>query len=160
MFFFDIITVAVICWMIYKGKNDGIVSQLFSLAGIALGVILGISFGLEVGSLFGLDAQYAKIVGFIIIFIAAIIVANILANLISDALSFIKLKWLDSLLGIFFAVVKGVVVLGLLYTAIFALNKHLKLIDSKEFSKSISFNFACKSAKPLLNYWDIVTKDL
>ena len=39
MIFFDIITLAVIGWMIYKGQKDGFVSQLLGLIGICIGVL-------------------------------------------------------------------------------------------------------------------------
>ena len=38
MIFFDIITLAVIGWMIYRGQKDGFVSQLLGLIGICIDV--------------------------------------------------------------------------------------------------------------------------
>ena len=40
MIFFDLITLAVIAWMIFKGKREGFISQLLSLVGIILGIVL------------------------------------------------------------------------------------------------------------------------
>ena len=59
MIFFDIITLAVIGWMIYKGQKEGFVSQLLGLIGVGLGVFFAIHYGAEVGAMLPLDQQYA-----------------------------------------------------------------------------------------------------
>lgn len=154
MFFFDIITLVVIGWMIFRGSKDGFVSQLLSLVGIIVGVVLAITYGGAVGNLLKIDPQYAEISGFIIIFIVAVIIALILSKLLSKIISVIKLNWLNTLLGILFSIVKGLVVLSFIYAAIFALNERIKLIDEKEFDKSISFNVVRSVANPLIKYWE------
>ena len=126
MIFFDIITLAVIGWMIYKGQKDGFVSQLLGLIGICIGVFLALSYGEIVGSALRIDQQYATISGFVIVLLATIILIFLVSKLITKTLSLIKLGWLNTLLGIVFALFKGLLVLSLLYAAIFALNTRLQ----------------------------------
>ena len=154
MIFFDIITLAVIGWMIFRGKNDGLVAQVFALAGIAIGVALSIIYGAEVGNLLNLDSQYAEIVGFLIILITAVVIALFISKFVSKTIEFIKLGWLNSILGVLFSVVKGVAILSLIYAAIFSLNERLKVVEPTEFDKSISFNVVRKLADPLIKYWE------
>ena len=154
MFFFDIITLAVIGWMIFRGKRDGFVSQLLSLVGVIFGVVLAISYGDIMGKMLNIDPKYAEISGFVIIFIATVIVAFILAGLLSKIISVVKLSWLNNLLGILFSVLKGLIVLGLIYAAIFAVNARAELVEPKEFDKSISFNVVSSVANPLIEYWE------
>ena len=154
MIFFDIITLAVIGWMIYKGQKDGFVSQLLGLIGICIGVFLALSYGEIVGSMLNIDPQYATISGFVIVLVATIILIVLASKLITKTLSLIKLGWLNTLLGIVFALFKGLLVLSLLYAAIFALNTRLKVVEPKTFDSSISFNIVRKAAYPLIDYWE------
>ena len=154
MIFFDIITLAVIGWMIYRGQKDGFVSQLLGLIGICIGVFLALSYGEIVGSALRIDQQYATISGFVIVLLATIILIFLVSKLITKTLTLIKLGWLNTLLGIVFAVFKGLLVLSLLYAAIFALNTRLQLVEPAKFDSSISFNIVRKAANPLIEYWE------
>lgn len=154
MIFFDIITLAVIGWMIYKGQKDGFVSQLLGLIGICIGVFLALSYGEIVGSALRIDQQYATISGFVIVLLATIILIFLVSKLITKTLSLIKLGWLNTLLGIVFALFKGLLVLSLLYAAIFALNTRLQLVEPEKFDSSVSFNIVRKAADPLIDYWE------
>ena len=154
MIFFDIITLAVVGWMIYKGYKDGLVSQFLGLLGICLSVFFAVNYGETVGNMLSIDAQYASITGFVIIFVGALLAIFLLSKLITGTLSLIKLEWLNSILGSIFAVIKGLVILGMLYAAVFALNARTKTVEPEEFDSSISFNIVRKAANPLLNYWE------
>lgn len=154
MIFFDIITLAVIGWMIYKGQKDGFVSQLLGLIGICIGVFLALSYGEIVGSALRIEMQYATISGFVIVLLATIILIFLVSKLITKTLSLIKLGWLNTLLGIVFALFKGLLVLSLLYAAIFALNTRLQLVEPEKFDSSVSFNIVRKVADPLIDYWE------
>ncbi len=154
MIFFDIITLAVIGWMIYRGQKDGFVSQLLGLIGICIGVFLALSYGEMVGSLLHINQQYATISGFVIVMLVTIILIFLVSKLITKTLTLIKLGWLNTLLGIVFAVFKGLLVLSLLYAAIFALNARLNVVEPAKFDSSISFNIVRKAANPLIEYWE------
>ena len=86
--------------------------------------------------------------------IATLIIVILLSKLITGTLALIKLKWLNSLLGILFSVAKGLVVLSLLYASIFALNARLGVVAPEEFDESISFNIVRQAADPLIDYWE------
>ena len=154
MIFFDIVTLIVVCCMIFKGVLDGFISQFLSLVGIILGIALAISSGESLGTALGLNPTYASIVGFIIIFVATAVIAVVLAKLLSKVISFIKLSWLNTLLGVVFAVIKGLTLLGLIYAAIFAVNERIGWIEEESFDKSVSFNVVRTVADPLLDYWE------
>ena len=154
MNFFDIITLVALVWSIVRGWRSCLVSQLLGLLGIILGGILALRYGAAVGSMFGIDARFSVVAGFLIVFVATIIVANILARLLARVLSFVGLGWINTLLGILLSVVKGVIVLSMIYAAIYALNKNLYLVESQYFDKSYTFDVVREVAKPLLNYWE------
>ena len=94
------------------------------------------------------------VAGFLITFVATLVVATILAKLLARVLSFIGLGWVNIVLGILLSVVKGLIVLSMLYASIFALNKNLKLIEPRYFDRSLSFDVVRSCAEPLFEYWE------
>lgn len=154
MNFFDIITLVVLVWAVVSGWRSGFVSQLLGLLGIILGIVLAIRYGAAVGEMFGIDARFSIIAGFLITFVATLVVATILARLLAKVLSFIGLGWINTLLGIILSIVKGGIVLSMLYASIFALNSNLHFVEPTYFDSSISFDVVRKAAEPLLNYWE------
>jgi membrane protein required for colicin V production len=130
------------------------VSQLLGLLGIILGVVLSVKYGAAVGGMFHIDPRFSVIAGFLITFVVTLILATILAKTIARVLSFIGLGWINTLLGIALSIVKGLIVLSMLYAAIYALNANLQFLELQYFDNSISFDLVRKCAEPLFNFWN------
>ena len=154
MNFFDILTLVALVWAVISGWRSGFVSQLLGLVGIILGVVLSLRYGAAVGAMLHLDERFSVIAGFLITFVATLIVATILAKLLARVLSFIGLGWVNTLLGIVLSVVKGLLVLSLLYASIYALNINLQFVEPEYFDSSISFDVVRECAKPLFDFWN------
>ena len=158
MLFFDIVTIVVLVWMVVSGIKSGIISQLLSVAGIAIGIALAYNYGEEVGLMLKINSEFAVVAGFAIIFIVSVVVAAVAAHFLAKVFSFAGIAWVNKLLGAIFAVVKGLLVLGLLYAAIYSLNEHLKIVEQERFNESVSFNVVRKATQPLINHWDEIKK--
>ena len=154
MNFFDILTLVALAWAIISGWRSGFVSQLLGLVGIILGIVLSLRYGAAVGAMFGIDARFSVVAGFLITFVAVLIVATILSRLLAKVLSFIGLGWVNTLLGIVLSIVKGLVVLSMLYAAIYSLNLNSQLIEPDYFNNSVSFDIVRKCAEPLFDFWN------
>lgn len=154
MNFFDILTLVALAWAVISGWRSGFISQLLSLAGMILGIILALRYGAAVGAMFGIDSRFSVVAGFLITFVAILIVATILSRLLAKVLKFIGLGWVNTLLGILLSIVKGLLVLSLLYAAIYSLNLNSQLIEPDYFDNSISFDIVRKCAEPLFNFWN------
>lgn len=154
MIIFDIITLAVIGWSLYRGRHEGFISQLLGLVGTVLGVVISISFGENLGRALGVNQQFAAIVGFLIILIVMTVITTILTKILSRTISFAGLDWLNTLLGILFSAIKGLVILSMFYAAFFAINERTRLIEPQKFEQSASFNVVRKLTSPLLAYWE------
>ena len=154
MNFFDILTLVALVWAVISGWRSGFVSQLLGLLGIVLGVALSVRYGAAVGELFHIDARFSAVAGFLITFVTTLIIATILARLIARVLSFIGLGWVNSLLGIMLSIVKGLLVLSLLYASIYALNANLQFVEPTYFDNSISFDVVRSCAEPLFKFWN------
>lgn len=158
MNFFDILTIVALVWAIVSGWRSGLVSQILSLGGIVLGIILSIIYGAAVGEMLHIDARFSVVAGFLITFVATLIAATILARLLSKTLKFIGLGWINTLLGILLSIAKGLIVLSMLYASIFAINNSLKIVEPQYFDNSISFDIVRRAAQPLLKYWEEAKK--
>ena len=154
MNFFDIITLIALVWAVVRGWRSGFVSQLLALLGILFGGVLALRYGSDVGAMFGIDTRFSAVAGFLIIFVLTIVVASILARLLAKVLSFVGLGWVNTILGIVLSIVKGLIVLSLLYASIYALNKNLYFVESQYFDNSYTFDVVREVAKPILNYWE------
>ena len=154
MNFFDILTLVALVWAIISGWRSGFVSQLLGLVGIILGIVLSLRYGAAVGGMFGIDARFSVVAGFLITFVAVLVVATILSRLLAKVLSFIGLGWVNTLLGIVLSIVKGLVVLSMLYAAIYSLNLNSQLIEPDYFNNSVSFDIVRKCAEPLFDFWN------
>jgi membrane protein required for colicin V production len=130
------------------------VSQLLGLLGIFLGIVLSLRYGAAVGAMLGIDARFAVVAGFLATFVATLVAATLLARLIAKVLPFIGLGWVNTLLGILLSTVKWLIVLSMLYAAIFALNTHLNFVEPQYFNESISCEIVQKAAEPLFRYWE------
>ena len=160
MNFFDILTLVALVWAIISGWRSGFVSQLLGLVGIILGIVLSLRYGAAVGGMFGIDARFSVVAGFLITFVAVLVVATILSRLLAKVLSFIGLGWVNTLLGIVLSIVKGLVVLSMLYAAIYSLNLNSQLIEPDYFDNSISFDIIRKCAEPLFDFWNDAKQSL
>ena len=154
MNFFDILTLVVLVWAIISGWKSGFISQLLGLLGIILGVVLSLRYGAAIGEMLHIDARFSVVAGFLITFVAILIVATLLARLLSKVLSFIGLSWVNTLLGIILSIIKRVVVLSMLYAAVFSINSNLELIEPSYFDNSVSFDIVRKCAEPLFKFWN------
>ena len=154
MNFFDILTLVALIWAVVSGWRSGFVSQLLGLLGIILGIVLSLRYGAAVGEMFNIDARFSVVAGFLITFVATLIIATLIARLIARVLSFVGLGWVNTLLGIVLSIIKGLIVLSMLYAAIFALNANLQFVEPQYFDNSISFDLVRKCAEPLFNYWN------
>lgn len=152
MNFFDIITIVALVWAVVEGWRSGFVSQFLSLLGIILGVVLALRYGAAVGEMFHIDTRFAAVAGFLIIFVLALIVATLVAWMLRGVLKFVGLKWVNTTLGILFSMVKGVLVLALIFIAVKALNTELRFIEPSYISESYTFDAVCSIAKPIFAY--------
>ncbi len=152
MNFFDIITILVFIWAVVVGWRSGFVSQFLSLLGVVVGAVLALRYGADVGVLCGIDQRFAAVAGFLIIFVLAVVVSNVAAWFLRGVLKFVGLKWVNTLLGILFSLLKGLAVLAMIFISVKSLNTHLQFIEPSYITTSYTFEPVCKIAAPVFEY--------
>ena len=109
----DILILSTVLFFIIKGLIRGFIREIASLAGVVLGIILAARYQYELTEVtkeFLNPSPYLPLISFIVIFICVVVGCNLLGWLIRMVLKKAPLGWVDRLLGLCFALVKGVVI--------------------------------------------------
>lgn len=136
----DIILAVCLLPAIYSGLKKGLISQIISLVAIVLGVWLAYQFSAPVGEWVSgwLAASPAgiKIISFVLIFVVVFVGLALLGKLLNRALKLVMLGWLNRLLGVVFALVKYLLVLGVAVIAFDSLNAKFTLVPAETLDAS------------------------
>ena len=115
---FDVFIIIVICYTIIRGLFRGLVKEVSSILGVLGGFYAAYSYYPMVAKLIaGLvrDPAYLNILSFLIIFCAILIIISIIGVVIKYLLNVAFLGWIDRLCGVFFGLVKGVLIVTVLF---------------------------------------------
>lgn len=139
----DIIILVCLIPAFILGISKGLVKQLTSLAALVAGAFLAGKYSPVLG---GWLANYIlvkeslmNVICFTIIAILSILVLNLFGNLICKVVKIATLGWLDKLLGIAFALLKAVIVIGLFITIFDGLNNSFGFVSQEKLDASIMY---------------------
>lgn len=115
----DIIIIAIMGFFAAVSFYRGFVREAFALGGLILGIILANIFYSFLGKmLLGLvdflSPAMADVLGYLLIFIFVAVGMYFAGRLLSEFVELILCKWLDRLLGFFFGLAKGFIIVGVL----------------------------------------------
>lgn len=117
MFWYDILIIAIVATGFLYGFFKGIISELFAIAGLIIGFLVAMRYSplLQPSLLHFIKGETAALcLAFILLFLITAAAIITIGTLIKKAIKFIRLSWLDRLIGALVGVVKGVVVVGLI----------------------------------------------
>jgi len=147
----DYILIGIILISVIKGAFQGLIRQLFSVAGLLAGLLLAGKYCAAVGNFsakFGLDASIGSVIAFIAIFAAVTIAAKIIGYVLHRAGEKLFLGWLNHLLGAVFGLVEGVLIIAVTAALLNFLPPRSQLGKLK--SNSIVMQTIDKAVSPLL----------
>ena len=122
MFWYDIFLIVIIAAGFLYGFFKGIISEIFALAAFVVGFIVAMKFSFVIQPYILPLAKrepFALIVTFILLFILSAAVIILLGIFFKRTIRFIRLTWLDKLIGSAFGIVKGVIIAGLISLLIY-----------------------------------------
>ena len=126
-----------------QGERKGFVSQAVSLVSLILGAWLAFKFSEPVGNWLGSYLEFPgaviHVVAFALILIAATVMLNIIGKSLEKFVKFIMLGWLDKILGAAFALLKVILLLGLVIILLDTVESILPIIPSKTFEESMLY---------------------
>ncbi|MBO8456233.1 MAG: CvpA family protein [Bacteroidetes bacterium] len=147
--------ILLICFVpaIIVGIRKGFIAQVFSIISIVAGVWLSFQFSELLSNWIGrwIHASHAllQVIAFIIILILVILAFTALSKLLEATIKIILLGWLNKLLGVVFAILKYVLIIGLLLVAFDWINSEFGLVKKSVLDSSVLY-------RPLLNAADTI----
>lgn len=148
-----------IAYAAYTGFVNGIVREVFTLAGMLAGFLLVLIYVDEVSaaiqSFFSLTEQIAKIAASVIIFVGTVSVFQAAAILLKKFLQWVQLNAVNRLLGSLFSILKTATILSAL---LFILNfANLPKLEHRE--DSVSFSYIQPLAPALFTFFTLWNED-
>lgn len=139
----DIIIAVLLIIGLISGLRDGVVKQVAGLAGLIGGLLLGCTFYHQVGEwlvgTFGMSAEAANIVAFILILVFVPLLFSIAGWFVSKLLSIICLGWVNRLLGGIVGILKLALFVGVLITGVEYFDKQNSFVSKEKKETSIFY---------------------
>jgi membrane protein required for colicin V production len=131
----DIILVIPLIWLAFRGFAKGLILGIISLVALILGLYLGFRFSVPVANMiegyFHVATPYLRLIAFAIIFLAVVIILFIFGKLLEKFIDMLSLGFLNKLLGGFFGLIKGIILISLVLFVINMVDTHHRLITEK-----------------------------
>jgi len=115
---FDVFIIIVLGYSIVRGLFRGLVKEVSSIFGVLGGFYAAYSYYPVVAKIFSglvINPSYLNILSFLAIFCSVLIIISILGVVIKYLLNVAFLGWIDRLCGVFFGLIKGVLIVTVLF---------------------------------------------
>jgi len=120
---FDIIIIVILGYSLVRGVFRGLVKEVSSIVGVLGGFYAAFTYYTMLAKLLsGLikEPAYLNILSFLIIFCSVLIIVGVLGIIIKYLLNIAFLGWVDRIGGIGFGLVKGVLIVSILFISLTA----------------------------------------
>lgn len=141
----DLIVYVVALLAVWNGWRQGVVVQLFSLAGIVAGIYLASRYGTAAAELLRLDPEIAAPAGFVVVLLVTILLVAVAARLVRKLFHFAGFGVADIVLGVVVSLLKYALVLSVLFSAFDTLNADYTLVNPQTVGRS-------KLYKPVMRF--------
>ena len=115
----DFLILVPVIWFGFKGFSHGLVHELASLIGLILGIYAALHFSEYMGnflsSLFTINERYLPVISFIATFVVVVLVIFLIGWIIGKMLDLVALGFINRLFGAIFGVIKGIVLVSLIF---------------------------------------------
>ncbi len=119
----DIVAILILLVSVATAALKGFAAELISLASVVLGLVLAFAFYGRLGGILshlGTGESVALLGGFLLIFGAVVAWGILMTRLVRKTLKLLYLRWADRLLGTVFGVVRGWLVVAIIFLAMTA----------------------------------------
>ena len=140
----DAIIIIILIIAMVNGFINGLVKEVASLAALILGIWGAIKFSnftaAKLYDYFDMTGKYVGIIAFIITFLIIVIVIHFIGMLVDKLMEAISLGFLNRLLGIFFGLIKSVLILSVVFTVLNSIDAHRSFLPKEKINKSMLYN--------------------
>ena len=139
----DIIILICLIPAIIQGLRKGFISQAISFISIIVGVWASSRFTDLVGGwlakYIAATEQEIKVIAFAIILIVTIVLLYMLGRLLEKVIKEVMLQWLNKLLGVTLAIIKYILLMGVIALIFDSLNSAFGLVNPNTMSGSVLY---------------------
>lgn len=139
----DIILLVCLAPAIIQGLIKGFTTQAAAVLGIIVGVWASFKFSDMVSGWIApyleVSPEVLHVISFAVVLIAVIIGLSLLAKALQGVLKLAMLGWLDKLLGVVFALVKALLLIGLLILLFDSLNAKFEFVKPETMEGSVLY---------------------
>lgn len=150
----DFIILLVLIFAAWRGWKEGLIVQACSLAGLLLGIWLASKLGPHVGAWLHMEGKVASAGGFLVVLLFVVVGVALLGRLLRGITRFAGLGWADTLGGILVAMFKYLLVIGVFFSAIDAVNREDHLFGENSFSRSTFYEPVKKLSEKIFPVFD------
>ncbi len=151
---FDIIVIVILIYAAYNGVREGVIIQVCTLLGIALGLYLGDTYCDEAAQLFAIKGEYSSMCGYAIVVIASILVVCLGAYMLRNVLRAAGMGIFDRILGVVLSLCKYLLILSILFTIFEALNGVFNFVSQSSLDSSMLFRPIVNLTQWITPAWD------
>lgn len=152
MNYIDIIILVFLLFGAFRGFSKGLVIEIATLAGLALGVFVAIRYSSFTEGILqdflNISSRYISYISLAITFIIVVVAVYILGKLLTKLVDAVSLGLANKLLGTLFGIVKYFIIVCVLLMIVHALNEKFQFMSEETLQKSMLFypflNFAEK----------------
>ena len=152
----DLIILICLVPAIIQGIRKGFISQVISTISLFVGIWLSCKFATTVGTWMSgfieASTQTLNITGFIIILAGTCLALLLSGKILEKFLKTITLGWLNRLLGVVFAIVKCILILGVALFLFESVNSSLHLVSQEYIEESSLYGIVKDIADTIFPY--------
>lgn len=137
--------ILLICFIpaLVQGIRKGFIAQAISIISIIVGIWASARFAdvvaAWVAQYITASEQVMKVVAFALILIVVFFLLGLLGKALEGIFNFVLLGWLNKLLGVVFALLKTVLIVGLVIMAFSSLNDTFHLVKEEVLNESVLY---------------------
>lgn len=121
MNFFDIAIIIIISFCLIRGAFKGLIREVAGIVGVIAGFYGAYTYYKVIGPLFHQwisTPAYQNLIAFFLLFCLILIGVSLISTLIRKFLNLVFLGWVDRLFGLVFGVLKGILIVSILFIMI------------------------------------------
>ncbi len=145
----DFLILLPVVWLCIRGFGKGLIIELATLAGLALGILAAYYFADDVQDLmkdyFSFSEQTTRIIAYILIFLLVWLVVFLVGKIVEKSVDLVAMGWLNKLLGAIVGIAKGIVLVCIVLFLIEKFDPSNKVIKPDVKQKSMFYQPAMKA---------------
>lgn len=155
MNYLDVFIAVPLIWGLYKGLSRGIIKELASLLGLALGIYGALRFSEQFHLLIqentSIDESFIPIIAFAVTFLIIILMVRVLGLILDKIIKIVALGLISRMLGGIFGMLKMALITSALLLIVNSIDQQLEIIPKEQKKKALLYQPISEIVPFLLN---------